>query len=250
MCTASDRILLHLLDFVQYKGAYEGSIETTQEGISLTILINRKHIPRSLKVLLDKNYIVMEKKHVFGKKQQMKTYFLTDEGRIEAVRLKNFFSEKIIPILKNDKIMMMKVSEIHLLHSKSHTYASIISQVVLFSIFDPLKRSNEILKIEKNENISSKLIYEQALQAAWQDGILTLDEMNLLKQLRKTLKISDKAHLQIQDKILLNKNKKPSNNKVEKLYDIILSEAVKDNRITKDEQAILNRVKKHLNIKK
>ena len=56
--TVEERILLHLLDYIYYRSKIEVPKFITQEGISLTIRVHRKHLPRSLKSLIEKNLIL------------------------------------------------------------------------------------------------------------------------------------------------------------------------------------------------
>ena len=245
-CTASERILLHLIDYLKKDQQVEIPIAVTQEGIALITCIHRKHIPRSLNKLIENNLIKEKRCHVKGKKQIMKTYSLTNEGRKEAIRLKNKFSDQTVAIILKGKKSMKTISEIHDFYNKTYSYSCIISQVMKHNYFNI---NNLMIKqINKNETIlSPELIYKEALEEAWKDGILTIDERNLLKKLRDTLQISKDVHNKIQHKILQSK-KYSSTEAYRQIYDIILEEVMRDNKISKDEEAILKKLKKYFNI--
>jgi hypothetical protein len=83
---------------------------------------------------------------------------------------------------------------------------------------------------------------------AWQDGKMTSDERDLLRNLRLSLGISEKKHVQLEEEILEN-IASTANSKALEVYNIALQQALADKRISKDERAILEKIKKHLNIK-
>lgn len=243
-CTAAERILLHLLDFLKNDCVIEVPIEITQEGISSITCIQRKHLPRSLRKLIEKGLIIEKQSHVTGKKQIMKTYLLTSEGRKEAIRIKNIVTDQNIPCLFANKKKNYTISEIYKLFEKKYSYSCIISQVVKHDIFSEHNLNKK--KSNQNEEISAEKIYKEALEEAWKDGILTIDERNILKKLRDTLHISKQVHNRIQQQILLSKNIK--SNVYKKVYDIVLQEVLTDNKISKDEEAILIKLQKYFNI--
>jgi len=84
--TGRERILLHL-----YEKSRATSIAArvmpnslSQEGISLATAIARKHIPRNLKSLMEKDLIVEDKAHIKGTAQRRKVYLPTQKGKEEA----------------------------------------------------------------------------------------------------------------------------------------------------------------------
>ncbi len=248
-CTVSERILLHLLDYIHENSESTVTSDITQQGIADTICVQQKHIPRSLKKLKDQQLITEQKNHVMGKKQMMKTYGLTPAGRSEAIRIKNSLTDQHISFIHQGKKCMKSILDVHNHFNGEYSYACIVSQVCKHSFF---LEKNIIESQHTEEALSKKLspeyIYQKALEEAWKDGVLSVDERNILKKLRSTLDISDTVHYQLQRKILQSKHFS-SNEIYRHIYDLVLTEVLKDNKISKDEQAILERLKKHFNIK-
>ena len=246
--TVSERILLHLLDYLSYTTEIEVPLEATQEGISKGICIHRKHIPRSLKQLIDQEFITEKKSHIPGKKQMIKSYFLTESGRTAAIRIKNTIVDESIIIKNQGAEKILTVSEAFEYLKKQYSYACIISQVTRNGYFNEQEINH---KESENPNGSTPLdveqIYKKVLMEAWKDGILTIDERNILKRLRESLQISENTHYRIQRSILQS-DQIDSSQLYRQVYDLILTEVLKDNKISKDEEAILKKLKKHFNI--
>lgn len=246
-CTVSQRILIHLLDYLKNEDASEVPIDVTQEGIAKVICVNRKHIPRSLKKLQSDNFIIEQRNHVKDKKQMMKTYSLTEQGRCQAIRIKNQLSDHIVYVIKNGKKTQKSVSDVFEMFNKNHSYACIISQVIKHCHFDERNVTLQLTRKKNTSSIHPENIYRSALEEAWKDGVLTVDERNLLKNLRDTLHISKETHYKIQHKILQSK-RFSSSEIYRQVYDLVLTEVLKDSKISKDEEAILKKLRKHFNI--
>jgi predicted regulator of amino acid metabolism with ACT domain len=246
-CTVSQRILIHLLDYLKNEETSEVPIEVTQEGIAKVICVNRKHIPRSIKKLQSDNFITEQRNHVKGKKQMMKTYSLTEQGRFQAIRIKNELSDHIVYVIKNEKKTQKSISDVFEIFNRKYSYACIISQVIKHCLFDERNIILYSTKKKRTASIHPENIYRSALEEAWKDGVLTVDERNLLKNLRDTLHISKETHYKIQHKILQSKQFS-SSEMYRQVYDLVLTEVLKDSKISKDEEAILKKLKKHFNI--
>lgn len=82
----------------------------SQEGISLTTGVARKHIPRNLKALIGKGFISESKAHIKGAAQRRKVYFTTPEGRDEAeiVKEKALTSKIILSSVDEDREMSLE----------------------------------------------------------------------------------------------------------------------------------------------
>jgi DNA-binding PadR family transcriptional regulator len=63
---------------------------------------------------------------------------------------------------------------------------------------------SEIIAEDTNK-VESVEIYKAALKQAWFDGVISEDEESLLRELRKTLKISDEQHDNFEKEMKLNK---------------------------------------------
>jgi hypothetical protein len=247
-CTSLERILIHLLEFLKSEQLSEVPVDITQEGIASAICVDRKHLPRSLKKLKQNNLILEKRNHVEGKKQMMKTYSLTTSGRFQALQIKNKVSDQKVNFIKNGKKITKSISEIFEICDKQYSYACIVSQVMKYSYFHEKNVTEQSLKKDNSTVINPEDIYRSVLEEAWKDGLLTVDERNILRKLRDTLNISKKTHYRIQNKILQSKQYS-SSELYRQIYDLVLTEVLKDDKISKDEQAILEKLKKHFNIK-
>jgi hypothetical protein len=246
--TIEEKILLHLLDFIKYKNEIVVPQSITQKGISSAIGINRKHIPRSLKSLIDKGYIFEKTLHVQDKPQRLKTYFLTFKGEKNANNLKVFVSEINIKLIdKTGTINNVKIGNVCNIIKDSYSCAEIITYLSPEGIFDVDKINDLKKKQQKKTTKNSILIYKKALAQAWKDGKMTKDEKQMLLNIRKNLNISEKQHLQFEEE-LFNSMEKSKDTKAIEVYKIALEQALEDGVITKDEQKILDKIKKHLKI--
>jgi len=243
--TVEERILLHLLDFTHYRSKIEVPKSITQEGICNNILIQRKHLPRSLKKMEEKNLIEIKTTHVKGKKQRIKTYYLTNRGELKAFDLReSIINFKIIVCDKKGFLIETTIKDVGKIAGGFNSLAKIVSCINSEGIVD-------LKKIEKNEKkeISDRLkIYKKALEQAWDDGKITKSEHDLLLNLRNSLNISEKEHLKIEKQILKNPNHKSSSEAL-KIYKIALEQALADNKISADEKAILDKIKEEFSIK-
>lgn len=248
--TVIERILLHLLDYTNYRNKIEVPPSITQQGISQCIRIERKHLPRSLKAMIEKNLVIERKTHVIDKNQRMKTYYLTLNGEAKASELKEGILNLVIK-LKDEKglIKERRIGEIKEFIKGVYSLAEILSWLQAENIFNLKQTLKEKEKIEEKTSIDKINIYRQALAQAWKDGKMTRDELDLLHSLRVSLNISEKNHVKI-EKEILEKVADTADDKLMEIYSIALKQALTDNRISKDERAILEKIKNHMLLKK
>ena len=247
--TVEERILLHLLDFTRYRNKIEVPLDITQQGISQCIQVERKHIPRSLKAMREKNLLEERKIHVTDKSQRMKTYHLTLHGEGKASDIKEGIMDLTIRI-KDEKghIKDKKISDVEKLIKGQYNLAEVLSCVKSEGIFNLHQPQKSEEKIKDQTSLNKIKVYHKALIQAWEDGKMTSDERDLLRNLRLSLGISEKKHVQLEEEILENAAT-TTNTKALEVYKIALRQALADNRISKDERAILEKIKKHFNIK-
>ena len=79
-----ERILLHLLDYSDYKDSIEVPFALSQMGIANAVAIARSNVPRAIAGLKDQNILVERQAHVKGVSRKRKAYFLTDSGVVLA----------------------------------------------------------------------------------------------------------------------------------------------------------------------
>jgi DNA-binding MarR family transcriptional regulator len=235
--TIEDRILLHLLDFVKWRNEVEVPSNITQQGISRGVGIKKKHVPRSLKAMIEKDLISERTTHVKGKTQRMKTYFLTVKGEEKARRLRNHVKDIKIRVSDGSTdIKKMAIKDLGDLH---------ISSEGIFNI----EKVKEIREEEKKGVKRNDLeIYKQALAQVWKDGRMTSDERDILHILRDCLNVSEKEHLALEEEILEGVERSSDKHAIE-VYKVALEQALEDGEITKDERAILEKIRKRFNIR-
>ena len=75
-----ERILLHLLDYSDYKSSVEVPFSLSQMGIANAVSIARSNVPRAIAGLKDQGLLVERQAHVKGVSRKRKAYFLTEPG--------------------------------------------------------------------------------------------------------------------------------------------------------------------------
>jgi DNA-binding MarR family transcriptional regulator len=107
--TYQDKIILHLLRYVGMEERYQVVKEVTQEEIAKCVLIQRKHLPRTLKCMMDKEFITEKQAHVKGVKQIRRVYFLTWKGEVLAKKLKDYLYQTRITYKKGRQTLKTSV---------------------------------------------------------------------------------------------------------------------------------------------
>jgi hypothetical protein len=247
--TIEDRILLHLLDFTKWRDEIEVPPNITQHGISYGVGIKKKHLPRSLKVMMEKDLISERTTHVLGKTQRMKTYFLTIKGEEKARRLRSHVKDiKIKVSYGTTNIKEMVIKDLGDLLKDSYSLAEVVSYISSDGVFD-IEKVKETREEEKKEAKRDDLeIYKKALTQVWKDGRVTSDERDILHILRDCLNVSEKEHLTLEEEILEGVERSADNQALQ-VYKVALEQALEDGKITKDERAILEKIRKRFNIR-
>ena len=89
-------------------------------------------------------------------------------------------------------------------------------------------------------------IYKSALKQAWLDGKITVDEREMLEELRKVLNITPIEHRRLE--VELAKDTPITSNEKCEIYKIALKQALEDGIITTDERKILEELRTVLGI--
>lgn len=157
--TVQERILLHLSEYSQIVEQLEVPFALTQEGIALGVGVVRSAIPRAIKKLIARDQVREQLAHVNGLMRRRKIYYLTTEGLIQAVELKN----KILPLKikiitnKNQKTEC-KVSEISKKINQKISVLEIISNLNPENIFDFLEFKRRQLAAKDGQNLGKEII--------------------------------------------------------------------------------------------
>ena len=89
-----EKVLLHLLDYADFKEKVEVPFSLSQMGIANAVAIARSNVPRAISGLRDQGLLVERQAHVQGVSRKRKAYFLADSGIVAAeetwARLREF----------------------------------------------------------------------------------------------------------------------------------------------------------------
>ena len=102
IATASNRILLHLLEFKSYTDELEGPMGITQIGVAEAIDVARGNITRSIEPLIENGWVENKKVHVPGFRQKRTIYYLTANGHEQASLVKRSIEEQKIQVIFQD----------------------------------------------------------------------------------------------------------------------------------------------------
>ncbi len=233
--TFQEKTLIHLLNFKKMGDSFELPPGVTQKGISDSIGAQRKHMPRILKKLKEKGLITEERGRVSGSSQRMKVYILTWEGISNANKIKKYTENSIIKVRdKKGKICEVKICDVNSQIDGDFSLLEIINNITPEGIFVGIEEDEE----EEYEKMPPKReIYWHTLLQVWKDGKSSVDEEEILEELRKILGISEHEHADMQKKIIRYAH--PVRKKLLEIYTAAYEQALSDKQITEDERAIL-----------
>ncbi len=192
-------------------------------------------MPRILKKLKEKGLISEERGRVSGSTQRMKVYILTWEGISSANKIKKYAENLEIKVKdKNGEICESAICDVNKIVEGEYSLLEIINNITPDGIFQDLVEEEE----EEYEKMPPKKeIYWHTLLQVWKDGKSSVDEEEILEELRKILGISEHEHSLMQKKII--KYAHPVRKKLLEIYSAAYEEALSDQQITEDERAIL-----------
>jgi DNA-binding MarR family transcriptional regulator len=200
-----ERILLYLSDFRGLEGVYEAPPDVTQKEIAIGVRVQRKHISRYLKRLMEKELVEEKVCHVQGAKQRMKCYTLTWKGIASAKEIRKFVGNKKVKVLIHGEIREMLVSEIDGATSVHLTLSDIVSEAIdarEHIDMQHLERLEERRRRIVDERTHKAEVYRRALVMAWRSGVLTSSEQHLISALREHLGVSEEMHNTMEAKII------------------------------------------------
>lgn len=244
-----DRILLYLSNFGSLNQAYEVDSDITQKEIAINVRVQRKHISRYLKNLMEDKLIEEAVCHVRGAKQRMKCYSLSGPGIIRAKEIGRYVGSQRVMVKINGDTREMLVSDIDGATSVHLTLSDIVAEamdgddVLLMKNLESIEEKRRRIMDEKTNRAE---VYRNALAVAWRDGVLTTSEKHLIEALRTHLGVTDEEHKSMEAKIISNIPQ--SRNVPADLYDDILN--ILDGKPTPREEQILTLLKKNLEPKK
>jgi hypothetical protein len=248
--TYQDKILLHLLRYAGMEERYQVVKEVTQEEIAKCVRIQRKHLPRTLKGMMDKELLTEKQAHVKGVKQIRRVYFLTWKGEVLANKLKEDLYSIKINYKKGKQTLKSSVGEVVNLLGISHSIVDIIDSIDDKGTLDlealDGKRDDVCKSVDIGTYEQKLAIYKEALENAWIDGKITLNERIILDHLREELGIPLKDHNRLEAETI---TKVPLiAEERHYIYKTTLTVALRNLEISEDEANILESLRANLNI--
>lgn len=219
-----DRILLYLSSYGGLDDAYEAEPDLTQKEIAINVRVQRKHVSRYLKKLMEENLVNEKVCHVRGAKQRMRCYALTGPGSVRAREIAEYVGSQHVQVRINGDTREMLVSEIDGATSVHLTLSDIVAEamdgddVLLMKNLESIEENRRRLMDEKTRKAE---VYRNALAVAWRSGVLTTSEKHLIDALKAHLGVTDEEHRNMEAKII---NDIPPLRKVHvDLYDEVLN---------------------------
>ena len=236
--TVEQRVLFHLWDHPLSPSEWEGRPELTQAGISKEVGIARKHLPRTLKRLLEQGYIDQETRHVPGARQRCRVYGLTESGKAAAEQVR-------ASVLAREVLVEGEPMSISDLTGHDMPLLSVLSCIDVAGRFLPDGMGEEE-EDEEGEEQDGESLYARILHRAWRDGKLTEDEDSMLDEVAMYLglepDIVERIHKEVE-----SERDKAGEYHITVFLDV-LEVAWLDNIITDDEQAMLTALAASLGI--
>ncbi|UCG67941.1 MAG: winged helix-turn-helix domain-containing protein [Thermoplasmata archaeon] len=244
--TLQEKTMLHLLNFKDLDDCFEFPMGVAQKGIANSIGAQRKHMPRVLKKLEEKGFVTEKKGRVKGSSQSMKIYLLTWSGISKANEVKKFVENGKIKVKdKNGNIVDVKIGEVNTYTEGKFSLLEIINNISKEGIFQGI--IEDIQEEEGFEEMPAKReIYWHTLLQVWKDGRASVDEEEILEELRKILGISNEDHIKMQEQII--RYAYPVRKKLLEIYSAAYEQALKDEQLSEDEKAILEVLREKLGI--
>jgi DNA-binding MarR family transcriptional regulator len=244
-----ERILLYLSDFKGLEGVYVAPPDVTQKEIAIGVRVQRKHISRYLKKLMEKEMVDEKVCHVQGAKQRMKCYELTWKGLAKAKEIRKFVGNKKVKVLIGGEAKEMLVSEIDGATSVHLTLSDIVGDAIDARDhldMEHLEQIEERRRRTVDERTRKAEVYRRALVMAWRSGVLTSSEQHLINALREHLGVSEEMHNTMEAKIIADID--PIRTELLEVYEDVLM--MIGDRPNEKEERILELLKERFNVEK
>ncbi len=228
---AEERLLLHLHTNPLPERSWDVESTLTQAGISKSAQIQRKHVPRTLKSAISKGLVEDTSRHVSGSRQRRKVYFLTQQGQALAEKLLSRIKPMAVEVEGE------QVEFENLLDGKKPLH-------VLAHIDEKCKWHSEPVSQTKDEGeiIQSEKIVNTVIEEIWKDGEISKDEKGIISALSEIIEFPSGELEKIEQQ---GKNNFSESHTI---YVDAVRVALADGKITKDEEDILESLRKTLNI--
>lgn len=229
--TTEHRMLIHLFDNKLPNSQWEAPAALTQAGISAAVHVQRKHVPRTLKRLEKAGEISINSRHVPGAKQRRKVYSLTTTGRTRASLLvEQTLGTSVIYEGETVSIRDIPRGERKILEVLSHIDEEYYyhKDPIISSIAEPSGKAS--LDAQSSEELVKRMFAR-----AWEDGIITYDEHQLISEVVEFLGMHPSRIKRLSEQARESIIVSPP----EDIYLEMLSQALVDNQLVEDEVALL-----------
>ena len=154
-----ERILLHLLDYSDYKNSVEVPFSLSQMGIANAVAIARSNVPRAIAGLKDQGLLVERQAHVKGVSRKRKAYFLTESGKTLAEDTWNELrSFALRCILADGIIQETTLGEINTILPFSMRSVDIIRYMDDNCIMDSRTLSADLIERDLSKHVEKQLV--------------------------------------------------------------------------------------------
>jgi tellurite resistance protein len=238
--TVEQRVMLHLYDHPLSESAWEGDPRLTQAGISETVGIARKHLPRTLRRLLDRDIVTQDTRHVPGVKQRCRVYNLTRLGKQQARELNATIAEKRIE--KDGESVLVRS-----LLSHEQSMLSVLAHVDESGNWDA-ELPNRIEAHKEDERkkrataeglIDGEHLFSCILRRAWKDGRISEDEAGMLQDVILYLGLEPERVEALEEKVREERDVKKRSGRTD-IYESMLEVAWQDGSLSTEEQKMLD----------
>ena len=238
--TTEERMLLHLFDNPLPEGQWEAPFTVTQAGISAAVHVQRKHVPRTLKRLENRDELHSGQRHVPGAKQRRRVYGLTAKGKERAGDMRDNILAK--SVLVNGESIILGT-----LRKGGQMTLDLLSHVDEGMVFhdspvvSPVSNPEGIasLDAQAGENLVKRLFAR-----AWEDGKITKDEQQLISEVVTFLGMHPERVERLSEEARKAQNAPPP----EDVYRDMLRQALVDGEIVEDEIALLKTMRQAFGI--
>ena len=238
--TTEERMLLHLFDNPLPEGQWEAPFTVTQAGISAAVHVQRKHVPRTLKRLENRDELHSGQRHVPGAKQRRRVYGLTAKGKERAGDMRDNILAK--SVLVNGESIILGT-----LRKGGQMTLDLLSHVDEGMVFHD---SPVVSPVSKPEGIASldaqagENLVKRLFARAWEDGKITKDEQQLISEVVTFLGMHPERVERLSEEARKAQNAPPP----EDVYRDMLRQALVDGEIVEDEIALLTTMRQAFGI--
>jgi len=233
--TVEQRVLLHLWDTPLGDNPWEGRPELTQAGVSDAVGIARKHLPRTLKKLREKECIQEETRHVAGAKQRCRVYALSPEGRKAASDLVDDIQARVV---KADG----EQTTVQALHNHTTGLLDVLRNIDSTGTYRPPIEGDvvDIIPLDGRDlPLDHRLaVYDNIVRTAWSDGVVTKDEQAMLDDMAMYLGLEPYDTEPIEKRVREESIDPEAEHS--SLYKQMLEVAWQDGEVDANEQAMLD----------